>query len=1409
MPELPVPKGSVQGESRTSSGGVVRQHRLRRIGRIGLMLASVLLIVLGLAYLTVRHVIWPDLERWRPQMEQFLSARIGLPVQIQQIAGEFEGFSPSVRLSELRIGEPRTAPVLLVKQAQAVLSWRTIFNGRPNFEFLQANELTLQVERITDRRFVIAGIPLDIPLMQSRINRPSLLEPWLLPDWLMRQQSVSLPLINLHYRDRKTGQSAKFSRLQFRSDGTTTERTLRLVVSGEGALTGAGEFKARLSRAGLANPTQVRRWQGEALAEMVDINLPALTNLLRLPAPLVAGSANAQAKFRVVNSKPSDALVSIDGQGWQVNANHPEERFETVQAVVNAGWRTNGNVDFTVLEARAVDQTGAVIALGNKAQILTLRPDLLPVRARFSLREFDADRLMTMARTLPFPSALREQLVAIKLAGRVDQINVDFDARSGTPRFALDARFTGLDLAFGPEAELAQPIRKWGPRPPWFEQLTGTLEMTEAGGSLRVNSPQASVGLPGIFAEPKVPLRALEAEIDWTIESVLSPSTRELGLDAASAVVSANGETTTDLSGLSVNIKRLKFENEDAGASISGIWRGAGQSRRGIIDLQARLKRAQMRRVHRYLPMDIPPDVRQWVKTALIGGTSDDVKFVLQGDLIDFPFREPHTGQILIEAKVQDGTLKFLPDFPPATGWNGNFKIERSGMVATANSGQVLKSNISDLTVSIAEFKQAVLKLDGKIKGSAQEAVRFVNTTPLTELVDGFLAESRISGTAATRLSMTIPLKNPKEGVVKGQTTLAGSRVKLAPFLPRMSDVRGEVEYGTAGFSAEKLKVRMYGGKASITASTPTKGQLELQIKGAASATGLRAEVDTPITRALAGTTRYQAKLSIAESGLRMNVTSDLKGMASSLPEPLRKAANLSLPLSIQVRPVRLAGRKPARWGDRLAIKVGADMQAIFERDPVDKIASKKPAKGRRSFDLLVKRGVITVDSLPVMPEQGLSLSINTRVLNMDRWLEALEITGKPDAMLGAAGKKNLPSKQASGKKVARTRASSAPESGYFRGFELEPTRASLLSRLMIYNSKKFTDVVLGASRTGRIWDANISTQQVNGYINWIGQGDQPEQQPQLIGKFQRLEIPDTRTTEFEGLLNMSPQSLPALDIQADDFVLTGRSLGRLQLNASNRADGGGWEISRLSLEHPTARLAGTGLWTRSNSGKQQSQLNFDLDILNAGDLLAVLGQPDTMRNGSGKLSGQLGWRGAPGNIDIPSLGGKVSLALGPGQFLRTEPGIAKLVGVLSLQSIPRRLSLDFSDVFAAGFAFDTVVGTATVELGKLQTENLLMNGVQAQVRVKGQADLLAETQNLTVEVLPTINAGLASIAYAAVANPAVGIGTLVAQLLLQDPLRQLFRYEFELEGPWADPKVTQIRPRDPDPPNDPVYGPG
>ncbi|MBP8217585.1 MAG: TIGR02099 family protein, partial [Thauera sp.] len=266
------------------------------------------------------------------------------------------------------------------------------------------------------------------------------------------------------------------------------------------------------------------------------------------------------------------------------------------------------------------------------------------------------------------------------------------------------------------------------------------------------------------------------------------------------------------------------------------------------------------------------------------------------------------------------------------------------------------------------------------------------------------------------------------------------------------------------------------------------------------------------------------------------------------------------------------------------------------------------------------------------------------------------------------------------------------------------------------------------------------------------------------------------------------PRRLPALDVVAEQFEVRGLDLGRLEVFARNR--GGLWQLERFNVTNDDARLAGSGQWQAA--GRQRTRLDFSLETPDVGRLSKRLGYPDVVRGGQASLAGQLGWQGAPTRIDYPSLNGSLKLESGSGQFNKLEPGVGRLLGILSLQALPRRITLDFRDVFSEGFAFDRISGSIDVAAGVLRTEDLEIRGPAARVKMTGAADVVAETQDLRVQVQPTLSESIAIGAAAGLLNPAVGVVTYLAQKVLSDPIEKLFAFEYAVTGAWSDPQVAK-----------------
>jgi uncharacterized protein YhdP len=200
--------------------------------------------------------------------------------------------------------------------------------------------------------------------------------------------------------------------------------------------------------------------------------------------------------------------------------------------------------------------------------------------------------------------------------------------------------------------------------------------------------------------------------------------------------------------------------------------------------------------------------------------------------------------------------------------------------------------------------------------------------------------------------------------------------------------------------------------------------------------------------------------------------------------------------------------------------------------------------------------------------------------------------------------------------------------------------------------------------------------------------------------------------------------------------------------------------------------------------------MNAKVEVSDIGRYFAQIKLPPGIKGGSGRLEGRLAWNGPPYSLDLPSLSGTLHLDVKKGQFVKIEPGIGKLIGVLSLQALPRRATLDFRDVFSEGFAFDQISATASIDRGMVRTDNFRMLGPAARVEMRGDINLPAETQTLDVKIVPSMSESVAL--GAAIVNPVVGIAALLAQKALKDPIGQMVAFEYDVKGTWADPTVTK-----------------
>ena len=647
------------------------------------------------------------------------------------------------------------------------------------------------------------------------------------------------------------------------------------------------------------------------------------------------------------------------------------------------------------------------------------------------------------------------------------------------------------------------------------------------------------------------------------------------------------------------------------------------------------------------------------------------------------------------------------------------------------------------------------------------EMLRLVNATPVGGWIKQSLARSTGTGAGELQLGLSVPLRDVEATEVKGSLALAGNDVRITPDSPLLAGAKGRVEFDRKSFAVVGATARAYGGEISFEGGAQSDAGIRFTGQGSATVDALRRAPELGLLArvagvALKGQAAYRMELGFVQGHAEVTVTSNLVGIASDLPAPLRKAAEAPLALRYQTSIAKdsLGPGQPLR--DTLRLDLGTLVQAQYQRD----LSGAAPR---------VLRGGVGVEEPAPTPPAGVKVGVNLASVDVDAWDKAYDKLFPPGASADADD-----------------------DAGY------APNALTVRVQDMLVLSRKLSKVQANITLDKGQWRANLEADQLNGYVEYRpaqrGAAPTPTNSGRVYARLSRLSLPKTEVDQVESLLDDQPSTTPTLDIVVNDFELRGKRVGRLEIEAANRvySEGGEalreWRLAKFNLITPEAQLTASGQWALGAPGtpRRRAVMDFKLALADSGQYLERLGMGRVVRGGKGQISGQLAWQGSPLTVDYASLSGQAHVEVESGQFLKADPGAARLLAVLSLQSLPRRLALDFRDLFEEGFAFDSVAGDLKITQGVARTNNLRMRGVQAAVLMEGQADLARETQDLRVVVVPEINAGTASLAYAII-NPAVGLGTFLAQLFLRRPFIKAGTREFHITGPWADPKVDRV----------------
>jgi uncharacterized protein (TIGR02099 family) len=1327
-------------------------------GALWLLLAAWL--ALALAWGAFHAFIVPRIGELRPELEMRATRVLGIPVRIGRIEVLNEGFTPAFQLSDVALLDPSGRPALTLSRVLAAVSPRSLL--ALGFEQLYIDGPELDIRRDKSGHVTIAGLE-----AVSRGGKGG----GGAADWFFSQPEFVIRGGTVRWTDEMRGAPPlALQGVQFVMRNRHRSHSLRLDGTpppewGE-RFTVQGVFREPLLSRGQA---RWHDWSGQVHGDFTRVDVSQLRQYSSFGVEIAAGHGQLRAWADIERGQVtggtadvvlSDVRTRLAARLAPLELTHLSGRI--------AGHRSANGFEFQTQQLRFETPDGLRWPGGNLFVRWTEADPLHPAHGEVKADRLDLYALGQVASRIPLGPATHKALGEFAPKGIVET----FEAKWQGPIEALQSyesrgRVVGLEIAARPALH-ATDTQAARDATPGIRGATVDFDLTQAGGKGKLQVRRGAVDLPGVFEDPVIALEELTADVQWK-------------LDGAS---------------IAAGVSNLKFANADAQGEGSVRWHTAPGERRfpGVLDLQASVSRANGARVWRYLPLGVPKLAREYVRDAVVAGTATGARFRVRGDLRDFPFKDPKRGEFRISADVRDTTFAFVPrqltksgtPWPALTQLAGELIFERDGMQVRNAQGHLVGAPKLQVKADaqIPELGRTVVRVTSAFDGPLAEALGIVNTSPVGGLINQALAKATGAGNADVKLALELPIASLDKSKVQGSVRLAGNDLQLTPETPFLARARGNIMFNEHGFAISGGQARALGGDVKIEGGTRAGARagetiVQIRAQGTATAEGLRQAKELGLVARLAnhasGSTPYSVGVMFRRGQPEVTVTSSLQGLALSLPAPMAKSVEAAMPLRYENQLTRESLAAPrdaeaARLQDQLTFEIGRVVSVALLRDVSGPAAR-------------VLRGAIGVGLAPgevaAQPEQGVSANINLAAVNLDQW----------EGLFGS-----------SAGTIPRA-ASGAPDSA---ASSYLPTALAVRAKELTAQGRTLHNVVVGASRDGPTWRGSIDADELNGYAEYRQPGTAGP--ARLYARLARMSLGATASRQVESLLDEQPATLPTLDIVVDNFELRGKKLGKLEIDAMNRAAGvREWRLNKLNLTMPEATFSATGNWAALSaqapapraSGprapeRTRTVMRFRLDVGDSGELLTRLGMKDIVRHGKGRMEGQVAWLGSPLSLNYATMDGNFNVNMEAGQFLKAEPGVGRLLGVLSLQALPRRLSLDFRDIFSEGFSFDFIRGDVTIQGGIAATNNLQMKGVNAAVLMEGKADIARETQNLRVIVVPEISAGTAALVAAAI-NPAIGLGTFLAQMVLRQPLIRAATQEFRIDGTWTDPHVTRV----------------
>ncbi len=1303
----------------------------KRLKWLGLITTMVFVI----AHITVRFFLWPQVPSHKATFEQLVSQNIGAQLKIEEIQTDWDFLWPSFKIKNIAIydnSEKNSKPRLTIPEVTGNVSWESIWTLQPHFHDLNFNNATIHAHRSKDGNWNIGGIKLD---KKSAGFKSA--------NWLFDQDSININDAKIIWLD-QLFQSAEHQ-VDIQSlilKNTWYKHRVELTAKTPWNKDSA-KITAKFRHNVLGNAGNWQDWNGRINWQISEVNLQKVNQLFDSSIKVIDGKLSSEGYVYLDSGSLDGGETNLQASQLHFEWGRLSKPLKIFSLNSNITQDTQGKK--MSLSANSLkwqlEKSSKTTELNDITVYWEKSNNIDSIKhAGIKASEINLGLVEQLAGQFPLPKDISDFIKNYQPEGQLEDLDASWNA--DTSKLPFDISLPGFNKShYKLEFKFSNLFLKPEKRGLLsVSNLNGKIYATELGGKLNISSKNTSLSLPNFLENDYLSFDRAEGLIEWN----------------------RNQETFRYLA------KGMYLENSDLAIDFDAEYSPATKKASELLSIKGKINRAEVNKITQYFPLAMSKDARAYIKSSLKSGQVINGAININGNPQHIPFDTKHPGIFDLNLPIKDVRYSPAPsdsktqgqwaDFTNVNGVVGFKGAQLQLDFKTAAFESVHLQNIHGSIQNVVD-RNAVLNINGEASGSSEDLLKYYLQSPPGLKLQKAAEQISLSGNGKLKINIELPISNTAKTTIQGSVALDKNQATINKTI-EVKEITGEILFSEERILGKNLKANLLGGNISIESggNLPWKSSEAMRVHGSIKVNQLIDLLNSNANEQIKllqqhvdGLVSYDGALNITSSGYKLDLGLQLKEFSSNFPAPFNKKLGEALPGKL------LINKHAIETNSEIIgqIKIGKLIDANFSLKEIS--------------DLRMGIGINTTG---YVPSKGITSTVALEIFDVAIWQNWLE--------------KHFPDQPNNSK----NQISKKPN--------LQFDALSAYIKNLRVADRELKDVSILATHDEDLWHASINSSLATGLVQWRS-STSGLPQGKLTARLQKLTIENSSSGEaITQSINQRIQKIPALDIQSDLFILNGQPYGKIELLANN--DKNDWKIEKLSLKTEDAEVKITGRWILPKQGKKldsgRTELNFDLDIDNAGKLLSKLGFPKAINDGSGKLVGQLNWADAPYKYDLQTLQADLSLDIVKGTVLQVDPGLGRLLGVLSFQGLTRIATLDIGGVLkpivTQGTPFDRITSRGTIANGVANIKDLNMKGPQGNVRLTGHANLLNETQDMRVTVVPNFNAGTASLGYTFI-NPIIGLSTLVGQYLIADEVSKLFQLDYLVQGTWATPQIIAL----------------